>query len=74
MSGKWVELLKQTAPGVARAVVLRDPAQPTGIAQLAAMHSVAPSVGVELISGRYVATLKRSNAASPHSCVGAMAA
>ena len=37
MSGKWVELLKQTAPGVARAVVLRDPAQPTGIAQLAAM-------------------------------------
>ena len=48
MSGKWVELLKQTAPGVARAVVLRDPAQPTGIAQLAAMHSVAPSVGVEL--------------------------
>ena len=48
MSGKWVELLKQTAPGVARAVVLRDPAQPTGIAQLAAMHSVAPSLGVEL--------------------------
>ena len=48
MSGKWVELLKQTAPGVARAVVLRDPTQPTGIAQLAAMHSVAPSLGVEL--------------------------
>jgi putative ABC transport system substrate-binding protein len=48
MTGKWVELLKQTAPGVARAVVLRDPTQPTGIAQLAAMHSVAPSLGVEL--------------------------
>ena len=47
-SGKWVELLKQTAPGVARAVVLRDPTQPTGIAQLAAMHAVAPSLGVEL--------------------------
>jgi ABC-type uncharacterized transport system substrate-binding protein len=49
MSGKWLELLKQIAPGVTRAVVLRDATQPTGIAQLAAMHSVAPSLGVELI-------------------------
>jgi putative ABC transport system substrate-binding protein len=48
MSGKWLELLKQIAPGVTRAVVLRDPTQPTGIAQLAAMHSVAPSLGIEL--------------------------
>jgi putative ABC transport system substrate-binding protein len=48
MSGKWLELLKQIAPGVKRAVVLRDATQPTGIAQLAAMQSVAPSLGVEL--------------------------
>jgi len=47
-SGKWLELLKQIAPSVTRAVVLRDPTQPTGIAQLAAMHSVAPSLGVEV--------------------------
>jgi putative ABC transport system substrate-binding protein len=33
MSGKWLELLKQIAPGVKRAVVLRDATQPTGIAQ-----------------------------------------
>jgi putative ABC transport system substrate-binding protein len=48
MGGKWLELLKQVAPSVTRAVVLRDPTQPTGIAQLAAMHSVAPSLGVEV--------------------------
>ena len=48
MGGKWLELLKQIAPSVTRAVVLRDPTQPTGIAQLAAMPSVAPSLGVEV--------------------------
>jgi putative ABC transport system substrate-binding protein len=48
MSGKWLELLKQVAPHLTRAAVLRDPTQPTGIAQLAALHSVAPSLGVEL--------------------------
>ena len=46
MSGKWLELLKQVAPRVTRAAVLRDATTPTGIAQLAAMHSVAPSLGV----------------------------
>jgi putative tryptophan/tyrosine transport system substrate-binding protein len=46
MSGKWVELLKEIAPGVRRAAVLRDLA--IGIAQLAAIQAVAPSFGVEL--------------------------
>jgi putative ABC transport system substrate-binding protein len=46
MSGKWLELLKEIAPGVTRVAVLRDATAPTGIAQLAAMHSVAPSLGV----------------------------
>jgi putative ABC transport system substrate-binding protein len=46
MSGKWLELLKQIAPRVTRAAVLRDPTSPTGIAQLAAMHSAAPSLGI----------------------------
>jgi ABC-type uncharacterized transport system substrate-binding protein len=49
MSGKWLELLKQIVPGMTRAAVLRDATQPTGIAQLAAMHSVAPSLGIELV-------------------------
>jgi putative ABC transport system substrate-binding protein len=48
MSGKWLELLKQVAPGLTRAVVLRDPRSSTGIGQLAALQSAAPSLGVEL--------------------------
>jgi putative tryptophan/tyrosine transport system substrate-binding protein len=49
ISGKWLELLKQIAPGVTRVAVLRDPVVPTGIGQLDAIQSVAPSFGVELI-------------------------
>jgi putative tryptophan/tyrosine transport system substrate-binding protein len=47
LSAKWVELLKQIAPGVTRAAVLRDPAT-SGIGQFAIVQSVAPSVGVEV--------------------------
>ncbi len=47
MSGKWLELLKEIAPGVTRAAILRDPALPVGIGQLGAIQSVAPSLGVE---------------------------
>jgi ABC-type uncharacterized transport system substrate-binding protein len=46
MSGKWLELLKQIAPGLKRVAVLRDPNIPTGIAQLAVLFSAAPSFGV----------------------------
>jgi putative ABC transport system substrate-binding protein len=45
-SGKWLELLKQIAPGLKRAAVLRDTAVPTGIAQLAALSTAAHSLGV----------------------------
>jgi putative ABC transport system substrate-binding protein len=48
LSGKWLELLKQIAPGVTRAAVLRDPAVASGIGQFAAVQAVAPSLGVEL--------------------------
>jgi putative tryptophan/tyrosine transport system substrate-binding protein len=48
ISGKWLELLKEIAPGVTRAAVLRDPTVPSGIGQFAAIQSVAPSFGVEL--------------------------
>jgi putative ABC transport system substrate-binding protein len=46
--GKWLELLKQLAPAVVRAAVLRDPVDPAGIGQWAAMQSVAPVFGIEL--------------------------
>ena len=48
MTGKWLELLKEIAPGVTRVAALRDAANPTGIGQLAAMHAVAPSLGMLL--------------------------
>jgi putative ABC transport system substrate-binding protein len=48
MSGKWLELLKEIAPGVTRAAVLRDPAIASGIGQFGAVQAVAPSLGVEL--------------------------
>ncbi len=48
MSGKWLELLKEVAPSVRRAAVLRDPALPVGIGQLGAIQSAAPSFGIEV--------------------------
>src|SRR5262249_17699489 len=48
LGGKWLELLKEIAPHVTRAAVLRDPAIASGIGQLAAIQGVAPALGVEL--------------------------
>src|SRR5262245_8792166 len=48
LSAKWLEVLKQIAPRVTRAAVLRDTGI-SGVAQLAAIQSVAPSLGVEVI-------------------------
>jgi putative ABC transport system substrate-binding protein len=48
LSGKWLELLKQIAPGLTRAAILRDPNIPSGIGQFAIIQSVAPSFGVEV--------------------------
>ena len=47
-SGKWLELLKQVAPGVTRAAVIRDPALTSGTGQFGAIQSAAPSLGVEV--------------------------
>jgi putative tryptophan/tyrosine transport system substrate-binding protein len=47
-AGKWLELLKQIAPGVVRAAVLRNPATPTGPAQFGVIQAVAPSLKVEV--------------------------
>jgi putative ABC transport system substrate-binding protein len=49
ISAKWVELLKEIVPRMTRAAVLRDPSIQAGIGTLAAIQSVAPSLGVELI-------------------------
>ena len=47
-SGKWLELLKQIAPRLTRAAVIRDPAISIGTAQFSAIQAVAPSLGVEV--------------------------
>jgi len=48
MSGKRLELLKEIAPDVKRVAVIRDPSVPAGSGGLAAIQTVAPSLGVEL--------------------------
>jgi putative ABC transport system substrate-binding protein len=50
ISGKWLELLKQIAPGVKRVAVLGDPDIPTGPAQFGVIQAVAPSLRVEVNS------------------------
>jgi putative ABC transport system substrate-binding protein len=48
LCGKWLELLKEIAPSVTHAAVLRDPNNAAGIGQFAVIQSVAPSVGIEV--------------------------
>jgi putative ABC transport system substrate-binding protein len=48
LSGKWLELLKEIAPGVTRVAVIRDTAVGSGVGQYAIIQAVAPSLGVEL--------------------------
>ncbi|MFZ3359102.1 MAG: ABC transporter substrate-binding protein, partial [Xanthobacteraceae bacterium] len=48
LCGKWLELLKEIAPRVTHAAVLRDPDIAAGIGQFAVIQSVAPSVGIEV--------------------------
>jgi putative ABC transport system substrate-binding protein len=48
LAAKWVELLKQIAPHVTRAAVIRDPTRGPGIGQFAVVQAIAPSLGMEL--------------------------
>jgi putative ABC transport system substrate-binding protein len=62
ISGKWLEVLKEIAPHITRAAVLRDPALAAGIGQFAAIQSVASSSAVELsaIDTRDVGEIERA--------------
>jgi putative ABC transport system substrate-binding protein len=46
--GKWLELLKEIAPGVTRVAVIRDPTISAGAGQFGAIQTAAPSFGVEV--------------------------
>jgi putative ABC transport system substrate-binding protein len=48
LSGKWLEMLKQTAPDVRRVAVMRDAAITAGIGQFGAIQAVAPSLGLDV--------------------------
>ncbi len=48
IAGKWLELLKQMAPAMTRAAVVRDPTIPGGIGQWAVIQAMAPSLGIDL--------------------------
>ena len=48
LSGKWLELLKEIAPSVTRAAVLRQAAVASGVGQYAIIQALAPSLGIEL--------------------------
>jgi putative ABC transport system substrate-binding protein len=49
LSGKWLEMLKQVAPTITRAGVIRDAAVTSGIGQFAVIQSVASSLGVDVV-------------------------
>jgi ABC-type uncharacterized transport system substrate-binding protein len=48
LSAKWLEILKQAAPAVKRAGVIRDAAISSGIGQFAVIQSVAGSLGIDV--------------------------
>ena len=74
LSGKWLELLKQIAPHVTRAAVLRDSSGPSGIGQFGAIQTVAPSLGMEVspISMRDPGEIERAVAAFARSSNGGL--
>src|SRR5215470_14916212 len=74
ISAKWLELLKEIAPRVTRASVIRDIAIASGTGQWGALQSVAPSSGGELspVNMRDVGEIERAVAAFARSPNGGM--
>jgi putative tryptophan/tyrosine transport system substrate-binding protein len=74
LSAKWLELLKEVAPSVTRAGVLRDSALASGPAQFAAIQSMAPALGVEVspVNVRDAAEIERAIAAFARSANGGL--
>jgi putative ABC transport system substrate-binding protein len=74
LGGKWLELLKQIAPGVTRAAVIRDPAVSSGTGQFGAIQSVASSLGVEVspVKLRDAPEIERAVAAFARSANGGL--
>jgi putative ABC transport system substrate-binding protein len=74
MGGKWLELLKEIAPGVTRVAVLRNPATPTGIAQFGVIQAIAPSLRVMVspVNVRNAGEIERAITAFAHASNGGL--
>jgi putative ABC transport system substrate-binding protein len=74
LCGKWLELLKEIAPSVTRAAVLRDSSDPAGVGQFAVIQSAAPGVGVDVspINLRDAAEIERAVAAFAQTANGGL--
>ena len=74
ISAKWLELLKEIAPRVSRAGVIRDPAQTAGTGQFGVIQSVAPSLGMDVsaINLRDAPEIERGIAAFARSANGGL--
>jgi putative tryptophan/tyrosine transport system substrate-binding protein len=74
LAGKWLELLKQIAPHVTRAAVIRDPTRGPGIGQFAVVQAIAPSLGMELspINSLDVSEMERATTAFARSPNGGL--
>jgi ABC-type uncharacterized transport system substrate-binding protein len=74
LAAKWLELLKQIAPHVTRAAVIRDPTRGSGIGQFAVVQAIAPSLGMELspINAPDVSEMERETAAFARSPNGGL--
>jgi putative ABC transport system substrate-binding protein len=73
-AGKWLKLLKQIAPSVTRAAVLRDASQGGGTAQFAVIQAMGPSLGVEVtpINLRDASEIERTIVGFAHSANGGL--
>jgi len=74
IGAKWLELLKEIAPSVTRAAVLRDVTQGTGTSQFAAIQAMAPSLRVEVnpVNLGDAGEIERAVAAFAHSGNGGL--
>jgi putative tryptophan/tyrosine transport system substrate-binding protein len=74
LSGKWLELLKQIAPGLTRVAVIRNAATASGPGQFAAVQAMAPSLSVEVtpVNVRDAGEIERAVAAFAHAPNGGL--
>ena len=74
VSAKWLELIKQIAPGVTRVAILRDPVLTGGTGQFGAIQSAAPPLGVEVspVNVRDAGEIERAVAAFARSSNGGL--